>query len=367
MSVKRSSPKLVDRALIDALIASGRVQAAAIASELRAFNLLCRESRVDLASIVAGRAVERLVRGLCKYHHIDHLSNMEGMLQNLVKNSHIDPVTKAHCEGTYKSRNDAAHAHIEYLVGEIDGPSLVELENVAISLNVVMSWYVRSVLGKLPPSHIFRVIDKHQMTREHLLGATEIGRLSYPEEYHSNHENLWLWHETNKDVFTLVEDPDSKRVIGCLTVLPLHDEAYTRVRSGAIIDTELLPKDIRTFEAPGFYRLYVASLIVHPTYHRTGVFKLLYQSYIEKLLDLAEQELFVTELVADAVTPYGSRMAEWLGMTEVGKSRHNSTIYAIELLPPTKIRMESNSLKKLILYYRAKYKELKELLESRDT
>jgi GNAT superfamily N-acetyltransferase len=353
----------IDGELIETLSATCRIQPMAVASELRLFNLLVDESRRDLAIFVAGRIVERIIRGLCRLHDVGHTDTVEALAKKLKSAGHLEIGLQSHALVINGLRNSVAHATITDLDYIREDTSSLDLRTVSSGLKVIIPWYVNSVLPLIREARSLRIIEKDRINKSHLLGAAELGRLCYSEQYHSDPERLWSWHEVNQDLFTLVEDLDLKRVVGCLTVLPLWDDAYSRVASGGVIDVNLSAEEIRRYDVMGFYKLYVASLIVHPAYRRSGVFKLLYESYVDKLLAFAREEIFVTEVLADAVTDDGRRLVKWMHMDKIADSHHQSTIHRLVLLPPT-MRADSGSMMKLMRHYGSRYAELKELLES---
>ena len=102
--------------------------------------------------------------------------------------------------------------------------------------------------------------------------------------------------------------------------------------------------------------------MIDPAYQGSDAFRLLYESYLTRLLELAKREMYVVEIMADVITEDGLRLAEFVGMKRLRESRHGTFIYKGTLLPPA-LRVTTHICKQLTGFYKAKYAELKELLE----
>ena len=53
-----------------------------------------------------------------------------------------------------------------------------------------------------------------------------------------------------------------------------------------MMDVTILPDFIKTYDLPDFYYLYFASIGIHPSYQNSNAFKVLYDAFVEKLLQL---------------------------------------------------------------------------------
>jgi hypothetical protein len=354
---------IVSAGIIDSLRHSQRPAAMALAQELHRFNRFSEETEIDVAIIIGGRALEMVIRNVCGTHNIHPDGKPEDLLNRLRKESSLDELTHKHCVNVKNFRKTAAHAVAS--TDELKPErrlSRYELTSVANSLEVVVGWYSREMLPQLPEVRTFRVLRGSAVTEDHLIGATEIDKFVYPEQFRGIPEVLFKWHNINRDIFTIVEDTMTKKTVGCLTVLPISERLFQRIQEGAVVDVELPLPDIRKFDVPDFYKLYIASVIVDPAYEGSDVFRLLYESYLAKLLELAQREMYATELLADVISDDGIRLAEFLGMRKLRPTQHGSSIYKTTLLPPA-VRVTTQTCKKLTAYYKSKYGELKELLE----
>ncbi|TXK82584.1 hypothetical protein [Paenibacillus sp. N3.4] len=128
------------------------------------------------------------------------------------------------------------------------------------------------------------------------------------------------------------------------------------------MDTDILASDIRSYDLPDIYKLYLCSVAISQDYRGSVAFKMLYEAFFNRLLHLAQQDVYISEIVADAVTEEGKKLCEFLGMKQVKVSNHDSSIYKVSLLPPS-IRVTTDKAKIFQTLYQKKYEEFKDLLD----
>ena len=356
---------LINPELIASLAACVPATPRAVARELSGFLKLVEIGDLEMAMVRVRRALESMIRSACSSSGIEPGDRpLDHLIATLVKAGALPEVVRRHCRVVQEFGNLSAHvAESESAFGELPGSSLsaLEADYCARSLSLIAGWYQAHVLPRVLERPSFRVLTAGEIGLPQLTEAAGIDVHVYPPEFRGKPDVLLGWHRRNRDVFTLVADVDTGRVVGCLTVLPLTDDIFARIESGALIDVELPVSAIRTYDLPDFYKLYVASVVVDPTYQGSAAFRALYEAYLAKLLDLAQRDIFVTEVLADVVSADGERLAAFIGMEKVRPSQHNSTIQKAMLLPPS-LRVTTRRGKQLCVYYEAKYEEFKDLL-----
>jgi hypothetical protein len=181
---------------------------------------------------------------------------------------------------------------------------------------------------------LFASILKGGLIRPYNLeDAHKIAQLVYTAEFQASLDSVKTWFDANPDSF--IHLIKNKRTIGSVIALPLRSDFMGSIASGALIDTKLPKQAIVKYNVGGDNSLYLCSLIIHPS-HRHGInLKRLYDALVDHLIVLAQREVFFKEIYADAVTPMGKRLCEFLGGKPVIHTAHRSTIYHIETYPPT--------------------------------
>ncbi len=73
------------------------------------------------------------------------------------------------------------------------------------------------------------------------------------------------WYERNPNMCRVLYNKEDRRDIwGAINMVPMEEATIFKLLKGEIRDIDLDPqRDIRTFEEPGIYNFYVASVIVH--------------------------------------------------------------------------------------------------------
>ena len=72
--------------------------------------------------------------------------------------------------------------------------------------------------------------------------------------------------------------------------------------------------------------LYISSVALHPKYHNSGAFKLLYDALILLIIELFKREIYFSKVIADAVSPIGEKLCKYIGMVKCEDSKHQSKI-----------------------------------------
>lgn len=131
-------------------------------------------------------------------------------------------------------------------------------------------------------------------------------------------------------------------VIGALEVYPLTDsflgEFETSDNCDVLLSSDSIPKnDIRTFDEPGIYKLFVDTIATHPQFRGTPILlKRLLETYLNMCMSLTERNICFSDIYAEAWTKQGIRLAEALRMKKV-RNTLNGTLYKLPLTDLPKI------------------------------
>ena len=234
-----------------------------------------------------------------------------------------------------------------------------------LSISSVIEYYIATYF-RLPliRNVSLEVIAPDDITDVDMIEVYEIEKLVLPPELIAGPEMTKLWH--NHNAFTLigVRDTSTKRLVGFLHTLPVTEPLFKQICEGNFDDTVIDIAEIRQYDMPGTYKLYISSLCVHPQYNSTTTFKLLYTSFIDLLLVLAENhEIFITDIVADGATVKGTSLCETIGMKMLSHSNHNTPVYHASLIPPdiATIKLKNRQGRQLLQCYERIYQEYKDL------
>lgn len=213
----------------------------------------------------------------------------------------------------------------------------------------------------------YTLIDTADVTRNDVEGTISLDHLVYSDEYIPSCDRICEWTNVNPDIDFIVRDNVTHDIVAYAEAMPVTDECYEDLRSGKIVDMDLMAADkILSYDMPGAYNVYFASIVIHPQYRNTVLFKMLFDEMVRRYIRLIDNEVFVKRILADALSPEGEKFCRLFGMRRIDSSNHHSTLYEVSLMPP-QFRLVSQAVKELRDRYAAKYEEMSWMFEDKGT
>ena len=114
----------------------------------------------------------------------------------------------------------------------------------------------------------------------------------------------------------LIGDNDS--IVGYWHAVSLLPDVYKIAKSGRLIDSELTVDKVSLMDFEGKYDLYVVSVGLLEKYRTRKNKQLLAESFYDALDKLAQEEIYVREVIANAYSAEGVALCKSFGMTEIG-------------------------------------------------
>lgn len=173
-------------------------------------------------------------------------------------------------------------------------------------------------------------------------GMMNVDASVYPSEA-LNPTIALSWLARNPDIYTVVLDSADDHVCGYVNAMPLADGYFRELGSGNVDDTHIPAHAIRLYDAPGVYKMWICSIAMAPAYQCTRAYTLLLDAFADSLIKLAARDIFVSDIMCDAITIGGERLAERVGLRPVVESPRGTWIYQGSLLPPRILLPSSNS------------------------
>ena len=175
-----------------------------------------------------------------------------------------------------------------------------------LSIASILDWYlayISVILRKNKNNERIDTVWYNEMTYEDFLDMYEIDQQVLRPDLIAKPEVAYKWYQYNNFSHIAVRSNKTSKIVGYFTLFPVTDDLYEDIKSGDFKDNELDTKDIRRYDFPDFYKLYVACVCIHPNYHNTTVFHKLYSSLIKMMYDLAtEKEVYITDIITEAST-----------------------------------------------------------------
>lgn len=169
------------------------------------------------------------------------------------------------------------------------------------------------------------------------------------------------WYQYNIYTHIAVRSVNTGEIAGYFALLPVTEELFTKIQSGDFKDNDLSTDGIRQYDMADFYKLYAATVCIHPKHQNTTAFNRLYHALIEMMYELAtEREIYITDIITEASTKQGEKLCKILGLKKLMDTHLDTELYTASLLPPS-LRLNSLFGHKLIKFYQEKYDEMHDL------
>ena len=227
----------------------------------------------------------------------------------------------------------------------------------------ILNWYYNTFFSQEIPiekNKNLKIVESQNFLYDDFVTAYEIEKEALPLNMISPPDTVWNWYQHNNYIMHGIRDMETKKIVAFINAIPISKKLFEKICRGKYIDVDLSVEEIREYDIPDFYYLYLCSFCVSKSYQNSTAFTILYNSFIDFLLNLTKKEIFIKETVADAVTERGVKLCEHIGMKKIAKSNHNSGIYTANFIPPN-ISLKNLKGKELISYYKGKYEEFKEI------
>lgn len=246
-----------------------------------------------------------------------------------------------------------------YFANEQDQKRLMDL-----SLAAVLNWYtsyISTILWKGKKEDHYEVILPGELSYQDFVDMYEIDKLVLRSDLIALPDITFKWYQYNIFTHIAVRSVNTGRIAGYFALLPVTDELFNKIQSGDFKDNDLSTDGIRQYDMADFYKLYIATVCIHPKDQNTTAFNRLYHALIEMMYELAtEREIYITDIITEASTKQGEKLCKILGLKKLMNTDLDTELYTASLLPPS-LRLNSLFGHKLIKFYQEKYNEMSDL------
>lgn len=200
------------------------------------------------------------------------------------------------------------------------------------------------------PNNKFNCYIGNHVTPEMIYQAVNIDESVFSFDFRGVYETCINWWKKNPAIYIMIEDVETKKIVGYINAMPINEEYYQLIRTGDVIDTQIPDDEIEMYDFPDTYRLYFSSIAIHPKYRNTSAFKALFDAFMIHMLELYNREIYFKSILADVVSDMGEKLCKCIGLQYIKDSNHGTKIYEGTLIPPT-IRPTTLLCKRLVDNY----------------
>ena len=231
-----------------------------------------------------------------------------------------------------------------------------------LSIASILNWYMSYLLSmEIMPKDVIEIVWPEELNYQDFVDMYEIDKQVLRSDLIAKPDISYRWYQYNNYTHIAVRSSQSKKIVGYFALLPITDDLFNEIKLGNFKDNDLSIENIRQYDIPDFYKLYVACVCIHPKFQNTSAFSKLYNALVKMMYSLAsDREIYITEIITEASTFQGVKLCKILGLSKLTDTNLNTEIYTAMLLPPS-LRLRSNFGGKLIRFYQDKYQELREL------
>lgn len=321
----------------------------------------------EMACVRARRIVERI----CRKYYKGYLNEEAGTqpLANICDKlrKHVPKRIMAQISMIQHYGNLGAHGEEDDIIAVASEDavlSVAELDRIGDSLEAILAFFAENaaaVLGEESASETdLRIKRGKELSADELEAMFALGRAVYGAEVVPDSSGFHARHKANPDIYFAIFDHNANRCIGFLGAVPLARDGFLKTIAESF-DSEIPPEDIASYDFPDMIYLHLSTVVVDPAYRdHSMAYKKMLDAFVRFLVELADRDIFVLEISADAISSFGNRICTSLGMQK-RHERPNSTLYHSTLLPPA-LRLHTNDGTRLIRFYKKKYEDLKDML-----
>jgi hypothetical protein len=208
------------------------------------------------------------------------------------------------------------------------------------------------------------IVKGSAATKALLQQAFLVGQRTFGESVMPCFSAMERMHAANPDIYNLLVESSTGICIGYTSVVPVDQ---TGLEATLQKDFDHIPSDqILTCCFPGFYFVHLSSVAVDPSYRDLSqAYATLTNAVVDDFLLLAEKDIFIVGMSADAITTNGHRICKSLGMKAVEKRDGESTLFYGSLMPPN-VRLTSKQGIHLMKRYKKAFDEMGDMCPSID-
>lgn len=231
-----------------------------------------------------------------------------------------------------------------------------------LSLASILNWYMSYLLSmQITPKDVIEIVWPEELNYQDFVDMYDIDKQVLRSDLIAKPEVTYRWYQYNNYTHIAVRSSQTKKIVGYFALLPITDDLFNEIKSGNFKDNDLSLGNIRQYDIPDFYKLYIACVCIHPKFQNTSAFSKLYNALVKMMYSLAsDREIYITDMITEASTFQGVKLCKIVGLSKLIDTNLDTEIYTATLLPPS-LRLKSNFGNKLIKFYQDKYQELKEL------
>lgn len=126
---------------------------------------------------------------------------------------------------------------------------------------------------------------------------------------------------------------DAGEVVGYWSFAPLTTEQREKFKAGTFFDTDMSARNLPELIPGKIQSIYFSAVVVRKAFRSSLALRVLYRSFFAQLTQLAQRNVFIDAIYANAFSPEGVRMCERAGAIKRSQHSDQGVIYELQLSP----------------------------------
>lgn len=132
--------------------------------------------------------------------------------------------------------------------------------------------------------------------------------------------------ESKRAIFPMLATADNN-IVGYTFCFALMDSTFQTAMNGSLTEEDISISIISPMNSAGDYNLYCDTFTIMPDFQSVGSLLLLLGGYINELIRLAQQGVYMKRICTKIISDSGVSLASLLAMKPVGHHRSGGTMY----------------------------------------
>jgi len=173
-----------------------------------------------------------------------------------------------------------------------------------------------------------KVLTGRQIRVRHLLGVWALDKENYPECFTQFTIKPLFWLMKNPDIYCIVVDKKSGKVIAYALMMPLYESGYKKIVDKNVPDILLPARDLSKGKAGEELYLYFGSVVVSKRWHNGArLLAILGKRYLELIKMYQEKGVRFKLSFADIVSKEGEHIVSHYGMSFYKETGHGTRVF----------------------------------------
>jgi hypothetical protein len=142
---------------------------------------------------------------------------------------------------------------------------------------------------------------------------------------HTGTVKQWVNVNKHSELWRVLVDENNK-MIGYWNMVPLYDDSFEKAINGEVLDSEI-SVDMIPILLPGVYNVYFVAICLDEKYRNTRSIGVLLQSVVQVAEELAENDIYIDKICAQAYSESGRALCKTLKFDYVKEHIDHGEIY----------------------------------------